>query len=498
MNYVIGIDLGTSAVKALLVDQKGRVVAEASEAMPLYHDRPGYSEQDPDDWVRQTKKAIQSLIHQSKVASKAIKGLSFSGQMHGLVLLDKDMKPLRRAILWNDTRTTRECRDIEKQVGLEVLLAITKNRALEGFTLPKLLWVKKHESDTFQQAATFLLPKDYVRYQLTGKIGMDLSDAAGTLLLDVTNRRWSADIIEKLDIDQALCPPIIEAEACVGHLTQTVANEMGLTEGTLVFAGGADNACGAVGSGILTEGKTMCSIGTSGVVLSYEPSGDQDFSGKVHYFNHAKRGGFYTMGVTLAAGYSLDWFKKTFVKEVSFEALFQHIKEVPVGSKGLLFTPYIVGERTPHADSSIRASFVGVDAVHTKWDFARAVIEGITFSLNESLHILRESGKTIDSVVAIGGGAKSEEWLQIQADVFDTSIVKLKNEQGPGMGAAMLAAVGCGFYPSLEACSEVFVEVERQISPIPENVQAYKGLFKTYQMVYGQTQELSKQLQALK
>jgi len=497
MNYVIGIDLGTSAVKALLVDQNGHVVVEASEDIPLYHDRPGYSEQDPDDWVRQTKKAIQSLVRQSKVVPKAIKGLSFSGQMHGLVLLDKDMKPLRRAILWNDTRTTQECQDIEAQIGLETLLKITKNRALEGFTLPKLLWVKKHEPEKFQHASTFLLPKDYVRYQLTGQIGMDVSDAAGTLLLDVSNRQWSANMIEKLGIDQVICPPIIEAGACVGHLTQTAVNETGLTEDTLIFAGGADNACGAIGSGVLTEGKTMCSIGTSGVVLSYEPSGDQDFLGKVHYFNHAKKGSFYTMGVTLAAGYSLDWFKKTFVKE-SFEELFRHIKEVPVGSKGLLFTPYIIGERTPHVDSNIRGSFIGVDAVHTKWDFARAVVEGITFSLNESIHILRESGKTVDSVTAIGGGAKSEEWLQIQADVFGASIIKLKNEQGPGIGAAMLAAVGCGMYASLEACSEAFVEVERQISPIPENVQAYQELFKTYQMVYGQTKELSERLQIVK
>ncbi|GGE49444.1 xylulose kinase [Pullulanibacillus camelliae] len=498
MNYVIGIDLGTSAVKALLVDQKGHVAAEASEDFPLYHDQPGYSEQDPDDWVRQTKKAIRSLIQHSKVAPQAIKGLSFSGQMHGLVLLDKNMRPLRRAILWNDTRTTQECHEIEAQVGLKDLLAIAKNRALEGFTLPKLLWVKKHEPEQFQHATTFLLPKDYVRYHLTGQVGMDLSDAAGTLLLDITNRRWSAKIAERLGVDLTLCPPIVEAEACVGHLTRGAASETGLTEETMVFAGGADNACGAIGSGILSEGKTMCSIGTSGVVLSYEPSGNQDFSGKVHYFNHAKKGSFYTMGVTLAAGYSLDWFKKTFVKAESFEALFQHIKEVPVGSKGLLFTPYIVGERTPHADSSIRGSFIGVDATHTKWDFARAVVEGITFSLNESINILKESGKTIDSVISIGGGAKSEEWLQIQADVFDAPIIKLKNEQGPGMGAAMLAAVGCGFFPSLEACSDVFIEVERQISPIPENVQAYKALFKLYQTVYGQTQTLSEHLQALK
>ncbi|GGH76244.1 xylulokinase [Pullulanibacillus pueri] len=498
MEYVLGVDLGTSAVKVLLVDQKGKVTAECSRDYPLYHEGPGYSEQDPDDWVRETKVALTDLVKQSGVLPDQIKGLSFSGQMHGLILLDEQMQPLRRAILWNDTRTSEECREIEERLGLKTLLDIAKNRALEGFTLPKLLWVKKHEPELFKKASVFLLPKDYVRYCLTGHIAMDLSDAAGTLLLDVAAKKWSDEIAKTFGLDPSLFPPLVESEAYIGDLNKKVAEETGLSVHMKVFAGGADNACGATGSGILSPGKTMCSIGTSGVVLSYEENDERDFNGKLHYFNHAKKNSFYSMGVTLAAGYSLGWFRKTFAAEQSFDHIIANISEVPCGSKGLLFTPYIVGERTPHADSQIRGSFLGVDATHTRWDFARSVIEGITFSLNESIKIMKESGQTITSILSIGGGAKSETWLQIQADVFNTPVVQLQNEQGPGLGAAMLAAVGCGWFDSLEACADAFIETEKTLEPIQENVERYEELFALYQQVYPQSQAISHGLQHFK
>lgn len=497
MKYVIGVDLGTSAVKVLLVNREGVVTAEASEEYPLFQPRSGYSEQDPEDWVRGTLTALKKVVSESGVDPQAIEGISFSGQMHGLVLLDEDHKPLRHAILWNDTRTTEQCREIERVLG-EDLLQITKNPALEGFTLPKILWVKQYEPETFAKAKVFVLPKDYVRYRLTGQIHMDYSDAAGTLLLDVANKQWSERVLQAFDLPASICPPLVESHGYVGNLLPQAASECGLTESTRVFAGGADNACGAIGSGILQAGLTMASIGTSGVVLSYEDNRDQDFGGKVHFFNHGKQDAFYAMGVTLGAGYSLSWFRQTFAPDKSFNELLSRVGEVPPGANGLLFTPYLVGERTPHADALIRASFIGMDGSHSIDDFARAVMEGITFSLNESIELFREAGIQVDRIVSIGGGAKNEDWLHMQADIFNAEIVQLANEQGPGMGAAMLAALGCGWFESLEQCAAQFIRYEKTYKPDAERVKTYAELFKIYKQVYAQTRSLNEQLAAFR
>lgn len=497
MSYVVGIDLGTSAVKVLLVSRTGEVVDEVAKDYPLYHDRPSYSEQDPEDWVKQTKLALKELTERIDDPS-AIEGISFSGQMHGLVLLGEDNKPLRRAILWNDTRTTKECRDIEQNVGLDRLYALTKNPALEGFTLPKLLWVKKNEPEIFAQAKIFLLPKDYVRYALAGDMNMDYSDAAGTLLLNVAEKAWSEEMCEKNGIPRSLCPTLVGSDQKTGTILPDVAEATGLTTSCQVFAGGADNACGAIGAGILADGLTLSSTGTSGVILSYEATGDKDFQGQVHYFNHGESSAYYTMGVTLAAGYSLSWFKDTFAKDISFEELIAEAKASTVGAKGMLFSPYIVGERTPHPDSVIRASFIGMHASHTRGDFARAVIEGITFSLNESVEIFRSKGKNVSKVVAIGGGAKSDLWLQTQADIFNADVVTVANEQGPGMGAAILAAVGSGWYPSLSDCAKNFVTYTKTYQPIPENVERYRQLFNIYQQIYQSTKQLNHDLAAFR
>ncbi|WP_330948729.1 xylulokinase [Virgibacillus sp. MG-45] len=494
MRYVIGIDLGTSAVKLLLVDQLGQVVQEVSKSLTLIQEKTGYSEQDPEEWVTQTIAGLKELLLTFRGNPKEIEGISFSGQMHGLVLLDKKNRVLRNAILWNDTRTTEQCQRIQAVVGKERLLEITKNPALEGLTLPKIMWVKEHEPALFEQAATFLLPKDYVRFRLTGRLHTDYSDAAGTLLLDIRKKAWSTELCELLDIDLELCPPLVRSDAEVGYITAEIAEETGLSSTTSVFAGGADNACGAIGAGILSDGTTLCSIGTSGVILSYEAAGDKDFQGKVHYFNHGAPDVFYTMGVTLAAGYSLNWFKETFANNESFDQLLAELEMIPIGANGLLFTPYLVGERTPHADSIIRGSFIGIDASHGKKHFVRAVLEGITFSLNETVQIFRERGKTIDTIVSIGGGAKSDVWLQIQADIFDAKVVKLKSEQGPGMGAAMLAAYGCGWFKTLAACADQFLQVEKVITPIEENIAVYQSLFELYKDIYRQTKDLNKKL----
>ena len=325
---------------------------------------------------------------------------------------------------------------------------------------------------------------------------MDYSDAAGTLLLDVSAGVWSKEICDLLEIDMELCPELIASHEAVGNISAAFAEATGLPESVNVFAGGADNACGAIGSGILEDGKTLCSIGTSGVILSYEAENDKDFNGQVHYFNHGVENAYYTMGVTLAAGYSLSWFKEQFGKEATFEQFVAEVESVSPGAGGLLFTPYIAGERTPHADATIRASFIGMDSAHEKKHFVRAVMEGITFSLNESLAIFRENGKTIDTIVSTGGGAKNDVWLQMQADIFNAVIVKLANEQGPGMGAAMLAAYGAGWFDSLQECAEAFLKVEKEFMPNPENVAVYEGLFSIYQEVYGKTKELNERLVA--
>ncbi|WP_042165946.1 xylulokinase [Paenibacillus gorillae] len=493
MSYVIGIDLGTSAVKALLVDRKGTVAAETSRSYPLFHEHTGWSEQKPDDWVTATIEALRELVETEGVTAGQIEGISFSGQMHGLVLLNEAGDPIRNAILWNDTRTTEQCREIERTLG-DKLFSITRNPALEGFTLPKILWVRQYEPDAFKDAKLFLLPKDYVRYRLTGELHMDYSDAAGTLLLDVAGKQWSQDVLDAFGLPASFCPALVESHGQTGTLLEAVASSTGLLPSTKVFAGGADNACGAIGAGILTEGLTLCSIGTSGVILSYENDRDKDFRGKVHFFNHGKEDSFYAMGVTLAAGYSLSWFKKTFAEGESYDQLLQGVGEVQPGAKGLLFTPYLVGERTPHADPSIRASFIGVDGSHERIHFARAVMEGITFSLNESVDMFRSAGKTVDTIVSIGGGAQNPAWLQMQADIFDATVVALENEQGPGLGAAMLAAYGCGWFDSLEACASQFVKHASSYTPQPEAVETYKGLFRIYQQVYAQTRGLNEAL----
>lgn len=498
MKYVIGVDLGTSAVKVLLVDQKGAVVREISKSYPLIQEKSGYSEQDPEEWVKKTTEALWELVADFQGQATDIEGISFSGQMHGLVLLNEDKKVLRNAILWNDTRTTEQCEQIYDTVGKEKLLAITKNVALEGFTLPKILWVKQYERAIFEKARHFLLPKDYLRYRMTGEIHMDCSDAAGTLLLDIAKKEWSTELCQQFGISTSICPPLVESSDFIGTITKEFAKTTGLSEGTKVFAGGADNACGAIGAGILSPGKTLCSIGTSGVVLSYEETKNRDFQGKVHYFNHSKENAYYTMGVTLAAGYSLGWFKDVFANKESFDDFVSDIEKIPSGSNGLLFTPYIVGERTPYPDANIRGSFIGMDSKHTRSHFIRAVIEGITFSLNDCIEIFRNAGKNIDTIVSIGGGVKNETWLQIQADIFNAKIVKLASEQGPGMGAAMLAAYGCCWFPSLDSCADAFLNRAKVYTPIPENVSAYRELYEIYQDVYKNTNEMSNKLKGFR
>lgn len=456
--YVLGIDLGTSAVKASAVDRQGKIAAQESFDYPLHQPQTGYSEQNPNDWVMSTTVAIVRLILNDHISAADIQGVSYSGQMHGLVLLDKDNQVLRPAILWNDTRTTKQCQEIEEKLGKR-FVEITGNRPLEGFTLPKLLWVKENEPAIWEKATTCLLPKDYLRYRMTGKLGIDYTDATGTTLLDINTNQWSKELCEQFEIPEAMLPELIKSDEFVGNVTKEYAEFSGLTTATKVFGGAADNAAGALGAGITKPGQLLSSIGTSGVLLKYEEAPKTKYAGQLQMEDHPD-GKYYSMGVTLSAGYSLSWFKKTFCQDQTFTEMTKAAEQSSIGANGLIFTPYIVGERTPYADANIRGSFIGVDAKQERGDFARAVMEGIVFSFADLLSIYRKNNAQIKEIVSIGGGAKSAFWLQMQADIFNLPVVKLQNEQGPGMGAAILAATGLGWYASIAEAADAFVYIE--------------------------------------
>lgn len=427
-------------------------------------------------------------------AKSSVEGISFSGQMHSLVIMDEHGFPLRNAILWNDVRTTAQCERITNVLG-DDLIHITKNKSLEGFTLPKILWVQDNEPEIWAKTHQFLLPKDYLRYRLSGESHMDYSDAAGTLMLDMENGKWSSSILKQFDIDPSICPPLINSTDKVGYLQEELATEIGFTNRIPIFAGGADNACGAIGAGIVHPNQAMASIGTSGVFLSYEDDEKRDYEGHLHFFNHVIPNKFYSMGVTLAAGNSLSWYKDTFAKDETYEEMLSGISEVPAGSNGLLFAPYISGERTPYTDSNIRGTFLGIDISHTKDYFTRSVLEGITFSLRDSLELMKDfTDKKIERVISVGGGAKNPEWLQMQANIFNTPVTPLETEQGPGMGAAMLAAVGIKWFSSIEECSKVFVNYRKTILPEPVEVKKYNEVYKAYQEIYPATKDISHQL----
>ena len=490
MGYVLGIDLGTSSLKGLLMNKSGEVVAFAGYDYPLLHPNKGYSEQNPEEWVKACENVFKALSEKVGDFKVELEGIAISGQMHGLVTLDEEENVVRPAILWNDTRTTKQCTEIMEGFG-DRLITITKNKALEGFTLPKILWMQEEERELWAKVAHIMLPKDYLIFRLTGEFATDYSDAAGTLLLDVAAKKWSDEILAKYNIDEKILPKLYNSTDCVGKIKAEYQKGFGFEKEVKVMGGGADNACAAVGSGIVSNGIGMVSIGTSGVFLSYEDEAHSKYSGRLHLFNHGIPDAYYSMGVTLAAGHSLNWFKETFAPKESFEELLSDIDKIPAGSDGLLFAPYIVGERTPYADSKVRGSFTRIDTTHTRAHFARAVLEGITFSLRDSMELMSElTAKKFDKILSVGGGSKNKDWLQMQADIFDTEIITLTTEQGPGLGAAMMAAVGTGWFKDLKECAKTFVHYKSGISPVKENVLKYNEAYESYKKVYGATKDL--------
>lgn len=494
MGYLLGLDIGTSGVKALLISDNGQVIGSALQEYPFYSPRPGWTEQHPEDMWQGTITALSKVLADFQVDPKDIKGIGLSGQMHSSVFLDNNGSVIRPAILWNDSRTTKQCREIENLVGKDLLLKEACNPALEGFTAPKVLWLRENEPENFERVRWLVLPKDYIRYRLTDKINMEISDAAGTLFLNVREGRWSSVIMDKLNLPMEILPPLVRSAEVVGGITKEVAELTGLAEGTPVVGGGADNACGAVGSGIVQAGRAMMSLGTSGVMLAHLDQPNLPSGGTIHMFNHAVTDRFYMMGVILSAGLSYRWFRdqlgqieQAMAKELHtdpYVLLSQEAALSPVGSQGLLFLPYLTGERTPHGDGNARGGFFGLSASHTRKDMIRSILEGVGFAFQDSLQLLQAAGWQGDSIRCIGGGAKSELWREILASILGLQVQTLNTDEGPGLGAALLAGVGTGIFKDLSEASDSILEVTSSIDPNPAWSKKYEELYPIYRSLY--------------
>jgi len=486
MSYLLGLDIGTSGVKALLVSPEGKIISGKTESYPLATPHSGWVEQSPYDWWEATIKVIKETVSNIPIDSSQIKGISLSGQMHSSVFLNEKMEVIRPAILWSDTRTSGQCKEIyAKAGGLDQLIHYVSNPALEGFTAPKILWLKENEPENYQKVKHILLPKDYIRYRLTNELFTEVSDAAGTLLFEVIKKRWSTGLLKKLEIDPDLLPPVLNSFDLAGRITKPIAEKTGLKFATPIVAGGADNACGAVGSGIIREGRVMVSIGSSGVVLAHTNNPQADQEGRIHLFNHACPDSWYMMGVSLSAGISYEWLeKKLFNHRLSYAKLDQLAEEIEPGSEGLIFLPYLYGERTPHNDANARGVYFGISGKHDQRYFTRAVLEGVTFALKDSLELIKDKGVKIKEIRAIGGGAKSRVWQQILADILGKKINLLNVEEGPALGAALIAGVGVGVYSSFAEAVNGIVKVRKTIVPRTQNTEKYNQYYQLYKKLY--------------
>ena len=470
MTVCVGLDVGTTGVKAIAVDTTGAVVARSESGYPLSTPQAGWAEQDPEDWWRATQSALAALRAQIGTAGE-IAGIGLSGQMHGLVALDAADRVVRPAILWNDQRTAVECAEIEERIGLDRLIALTGNRALTGFTAPKLLWLRRHEPEAYGRIARVMLPKDYVRLRLTGEWATDVADASGTLLLDVARRTWSAEVLDALDVDPALLPPVFESPEVAGV---TIACDK-VSQGIPVAAGAGDCAAAALGVGIDRPGPLSIVMGTSGVVFAALPAFASDPRARVHAFCHAVPGQWHAMGVMLSAAGSLQWLHDRLAPETSFAGLVAEAEAWGPGVDGLLFAPYLAGERTPHADPSARAAFTGLELRHDRGALVRAVLEGVAFGLRDSLEIVRALGGPTDSARASGGGARGL-WLRIVASVLGLPIELTAVEEGSAYGAALLGGVAGGVFADVPEAVARCVRVSTTIDPDP-----------AWQAVYGET-----------
>jgi xylulokinase len=478
MPTLIGVDVGTSGTRALAVTADGELVAEATRPHELLTPRPGWTEQDPHQWWEATKAVL------AEVARDDVVGLGLTGQMHGSVFLDSAGEVIRPALLWNDQRTAAECDEITATVGAERLLEIAGNPALTGFQAPKIRWLANHEPDAYARVASVLLPKDYVRLRLTGERATDASDASGTLLLDVRARDWSGEILDALEIPAEWLPRVYEGPEVTGTLRADLAAELGLPAGLPVAAGGGDNAAAAVGVGVVREGAVSTSVGTSGVLFAHRDAFAPDPSGRVHAFCHAVPGAWHLMAVALSSGGSLSWWREASGGAAGFDTLVAEAEAVEPGSEGLLFLPYLTGERTPHLDPHARGAFVGLTLRHGRGHLTRAVMEGVAFSLRDGLEIMRGLGTPDDDLRAVGGGARSPLWMRLQADVYGRPIRRTVIDEGPAYGAALLAGVAAGVFADVEEASTRVRLREEVTEPDSERARRYDELYGTYTGLY--------------
>lgn len=497
VGHYIGIDIGTSGTKSLLIDAEGNILAEASASYDVLSPKPLWTEQNPEDWWTATVKTVRAVVKQAKIKADSVKAIGLSGQMHGSVFLDKKDKVIRPALLWNDQRTAAECEEITRRAGgRDELIRMVANPALTGFTAPKILWLRNHEPKNFARLHKVLLPKDEIRRRLTGEYATDASDASGMLLLNVVERQWSTELLRKLELDRELFAQVYESEQVTGSLLPEVATQLGLSAECQVVAGAGDCAAGAVGNGIVRKGLLTASLGTSGVMFVHSDEPQYDAAGRLHTFCHAVHGKWHMMGVTLSAAGSLQWFMENVCKELStrrggdpYQTLTAEAEKIPAGSEGLFFLPYLAGERTPHADPNARGAFVGLTTTHERGHMARAIMEGVAMSLRESLEIIKQLDVPVREMRVSGGGAKSSLWKQIIADVMNQAACTMNAEQGPAFGVALLAAVGCGEFKNIEEACRATIEVTAKTAPQRTAAKTYDRSFEVYRSLYGSLED---------
>ncbi|MEA4929811.1 MAG: xylulokinase [Candidatus Limiplasma sp.] len=504
MQYLLVIDLGTSGTKTVLFSQDGKVVASATVEYPMSQPQNGWAEQAPEDWWNAAVITLNRVVKESGVDPEAIAGLGISGQMHGLVMLDEQGEVLRPSIIWCDQRTGVECAEITELIGAKRLIEITANPALTGFTAGKIRWVQKHEPEIYARCRHILLPKDYLRYKLTGDFATEVSDASGMQLLDVPNRCWSDEVLTKLGIDKTYLGKVYESPEVTGHISAQAAALTGLSSKTLVVGGAGDNAAAAVGTGVVADGRAFTTIGTSGVVFAHTDKLAIDPKGRVHTFCCAVPGAWHVMGVTQAAGLSLKWFRDQFFHaEIEtaagmgvdpYDLMNQEVAKSPIGANRLFYLPYLMGERTPHLDPDCRGVFFGLSAMHEKRDLMRAVMEGVTYSLKDCLNVLGEMGVQPAQMLATGGGGRSPLWRQMLADVFGCTVCTTQSKEGPALGVAILAGVGAGLYPSVREACDSMIHLGGEQPPIPENQPVYAACYAQFRQLYPDLQAAFKRL----
>jgi xylulokinase len=498
MAYFLGIDSSTTGIKALVIDENGDVTGSATTELTLSTPQPLWSEQDPADWWQGAVNSIRQVLAGTGLNGDDIAAIGLTGQMHGLTLLDEAGKVLRPAMLWNDQRTGAQCDEIRARLGKQHLVELTGNDALTGFTAPKILWVREHEPEVFAKAKHILLPKDYIRFKLTGAYGTDRAGAAGTLLLDVKSRNWSAEVLEALEIPAEWLPATHEGPEVTGHVSAATAQVTGLQAGTPVVGGGGDQAAQAVGVGAVEPGIIALTLGTSGVVFASAAEPFIEPEGRLHAFCHAVPDRWHMMGVMLSAAGSLRWYRDTLAPGTDFDTLLAPANDIPPGCDGLLFLPYLTGERTPHPDPLARGAFVGLTVRRTRPHLTRAVLEGVAFGLRDGFELMKAAGLTdIKQVRVSGGGAKSSLWRQILADVLNVELVTVNTTEGAAYGAALLAGVGAGAWPDVDTACEDCVKLTGSTTPRPETAGKYEPVYAQYRELYPSLKAVSHNLSNL-